>query len=1186
MKTTNFLLSVLSILLFSATAQSQTLPGKFWSSWIGNTFGGKNSSFGSADPNDPNDKWIQDYIDCMSVTEDGTCYTSSGWDEAHREFGIYKDGDVLGNKDMAITCGTAGNFTIAGSTITGNGKTITDAGKPTAIAMGRGNYAGKLLVADNGQRKQILIYDVSGTPQIIEKLGVDGGIASDFTPTYEFPAAINAPSYPVKNYPPGYYHPLKLWGLTGVGCDNTGRIFVSTSECGSAIRCFKKVNNNWILDWRVENYFFVDNVFYDEKTDAAEVYGVQEHMRLDFSKNTAGKEWSIIGYTVDAYNYPEDPRAINEVKAGGEHGLTAVIEREINGTRYLWISGMTCQPPKIFKFKPNTDIAVPCGMFMARDSRIYDLPTTFWWPPQRPSTNVPGTLFWSDLNNDGKFQSNEYSMQKYNFNEGDFSIDKSGNIWQGGNPIRIWKPTFEANGNVVYSDQNVEEITIDGLYSIGKLVLQEEMDRLVVLTTSCRNINGGKMYIIDNWSKGNRSARYVADLKGPNQSNWTVAGDYAFECGWETKATVWVTDLNTGKLVGTMIPDASCGGVERTGWVDISAGIRAYKRKTSGEYLVFVEDDFLSRVILYRWCPTGDCIESDLKVSLVTPETGKTYMNNVPLVLNAEVLKDTSVVSKVEFLINDSIIGQSFSAPYQYTWNKPTTGFLKAGAKVTSTQGAVAYSDPTTFFKITDGSPEIQFDLFKTNYSIIDTVYLKANVTDFDDTIDSVMFYTGDSILFADKEFPYVYNYSGLPEGIWPIKVKAVDKSGKSSWSKMILITVSTSIKVDDNDKGWIWSGFTYDPSCTTCYNGTNHQTNVKNSFGQYTFTGSYVEAYCETWDGAGSVEIFIDGVSKGIFPQNITPYGGAQKFATFSGLTNTSHTIKFVSTDNIWVGVDYFVYSDGTKPLVGVLTGNFVFGYSDVNLSSGTADWKHFTNNDHKATGAKVNSISDYVVIGGVSAPYSDDLRKISWSDGVPTISTTNNQTGISIGGINKGFSFSVSAQNATDTLYIYVSGNNAGGTLTGHLSNYFAPDFERTVATTRKGKWDGTFMLIYDAKQNGKKLEISWVQSAGTGSIALQAASILENPDFMSGIDGSIKKSPAIQVYPNPYKDGELTVKMNGQGYHNITIVDITGKIVYKTQTNASTVNIPNLSLNKGIYIVKVYSDNMVGNAKLILE
>ena len=52
-------------------------------SWIGNSFPGAR-------------KWVQQDIRTMLVTPDGTIYTNIEWDEAGREVGVYKDGDVLG----------------------------------------------------------------------------------------------------------------------------------------------------------------------------------------------------------------------------------------------------------------------------------------------------------------------------------------------------------------------------------------------------------------------------------------------------------------------------------------------------------------------------------------------------------------------------------------------------------------------------------------------------------------------------------------------------------------------------------------------------------------------------------------------------------------------------------------------------------------------------------------------------------------------------------------------------------------------------------------------------------------------------------------------------------------------------------------------------------------------------------
>jgi hypothetical protein len=235
---------------------------------------------------------------------------------------------------------------------------------------------------------------------------------------------------------------------------------------------------------------------------------------------------------------------------------------------------------------------------------------------------------------------------------------------------------------------------------------------------------------------------------------------------------------------------------------------------------------------------------------------------------------------------------------------------------------------------------------------------------------------------------------------------------------------------------------------------------------------------------------------------------------------------------------------------------------------------------------GYKTNSISDYSLINGTSTQYFDDQRPLSWTGGTPTETSSANLNGQRTSGISNGFSFDVKAGNKSDTLIVYVSGNAAGGILKAHLSNNAAQDFEKAVATTRTNKWAGIFTLIYNAAQANEIMNVTWVQSAGTGTFNLQAASVVGNPDIISGMEDIIKKFTTIQVYPNPYKKGELTVKLDKQGNHVITLVDITGKTVYKTQSIASTVNIPDLSLNKGIYIVNVFSENQVNNAKLVVN
>ena len=81
-----------------------------------------------------------------------------------------------------------------------------------------------------------------------------------------------------------------------------------------------------------------------------------------------------------------------------------------------------------------------------------------------------------------------------------------------------------------------------------------------------------------------------------------AAGDYVFTGGWKERGRIFVNRMSDGAPVGVFDPGSTVGGVENTGWIDILTGISAHKR-ADGEYLVFVEEDYKAKVLLYRWKP-------------------------------------------------------------------------------------------------------------------------------------------------------------------------------------------------------------------------------------------------------------------------------------------------------------------------------------------------------------------------------------------------------------------------------------------------------------------------------------------------------------------------------------------------------------------------------------------------------
>ncbi len=72
----------------------------YTTTWIGNTFGG-------------GPKWVQNFVEGMNVLSDGTVLVASSWDESGREFGVYKEGDVLGLCKDTHGWGTGGGPGIA-----------------------------------------------------------------------------------------------------------------------------------------------------------------------------------------------------------------------------------------------------------------------------------------------------------------------------------------------------------------------------------------------------------------------------------------------------------------------------------------------------------------------------------------------------------------------------------------------------------------------------------------------------------------------------------------------------------------------------------------------------------------------------------------------------------------------------------------------------------------------------------------------------------------------------------------------------------------------------------------------------------------------------------------------------------------------------------------------------------------
>ncbi len=100
----------------------------------------------------------------------------------------------------------------------------------------------------------------------------------------------------------------------------------------------------------------------------------------------------------------------------------------------------------------------------------------------------------------------------------------------------------------------------------------------------------------------NREAVSFTPAAGREPACVAAAGDDVFTGGWKERGRIGVNRLSDDAEVGVFDPGETVGGNKNTGWMDVMTGITAHCRK-NGEYLVFVEEDYKAKVLLYRWKP-------------------------------------------------------------------------------------------------------------------------------------------------------------------------------------------------------------------------------------------------------------------------------------------------------------------------------------------------------------------------------------------------------------------------------------------------------------------------------------------------------------------------------------------------------------------------------------------------------
>jgi chitodextrinase len=183
-------------------------------------------------------------------------------------------------------------------------------------------------------------------------------------------------------------------------------------------------------------------------------------------------------------------------------------------------------------------------------------------------------------------------------------------------------------------------------------------------------------------------------------------------------------------------------------------------------------------------------------VSITSPANGATFITGAFVNITANASDADGSVSKVEFMVNGTKVGEDLSAPYSYSWTS-VVGNAQITAVATDNSGSHTTSAAVsiTVSNQQGGAPTISITSPTSGASFIagSTVSIAANAADAGGSVTLVEFLVNGTKVGEDATSPYQFNWTAV-KGSVTLTARATDNDGNKTLSSAIAITVGDNI--------------------------------------------------------------------------------------------------------------------------------------------------------------------------------------------------------------------------------------------------------------------------------------------------------------------------------------------------------------------------------------------------------
>lgn len=663
-------MELLLIFILSFFAVPSTVPGTVVTDWVGNQPNFLELVSGKTDSNlGINHKWVQNFTTNMLVLPDGTVYAYSDYDEAFRDIGIYKNGDVVGNftaygrglfpRDGDLTSdGTYiyttsrisfGSWVIDGYGIIRHNKNGTIA----PFVGGLGDLGQYVIIRDTNNiiRNMTITCDPSTSELYVKADSLGKFYVYSTSPI----------SQTVKD---SFTLPLNVLKIKS---DRNGKLWVLVNN---EIRLYSNrgvyQNKKIVEDGTITTFEYCINneiMVYNNTKISVTLY---RQYGSSFKKRSFGIVGGTIstkglikpgillpgltGLGMDAsgnlyFSWGKDYPSNTEIRSYSQNGsLRWNLSAHIFTGSYAFDEKTDGEYVFSTQHKYRMDYSKPLGKKWEFLAYQHDRRTDSGVAPGGGvyvrTLNGKRVLFKniSTLAAGGfRVYIEDGNLQKLvttitsNTGTADWCwyVDTTGNIWYYSSSIQKYNYIGLVNGMPTWDIANPITFTRPTQFTeIRRLWYEPRTDEMYITGNSASNPKptgefgglGTTMVKYSNWSstKNIMWSRILeldtVSTQGHTPAAWYHAGDYIFYvAGVREPRPIYVISKETGLSIGNIYPSYHVGGDRAyhgsygyLGVIDLVYSLTAMKRSNNA-YYIFLENDLTARNFLYIWCPTSNC---------------------------------------------------------------------------------------------------------------------------------------------------------------------------------------------------------------------------------------------------------------------------------------------------------------------------------------------------------------------------------------------------------------------------------------------------------------------------------------------------------------------------------------------------------------------------------------------------